>query len=267
MPRSARLKSASDIYHVILRGINRQRIFEDDDDYRKFLSVLYKYRDECGFTVHAWCLMPNHVHLLMQEGREPLGIVFRRIGASYVYWYNLKYKRVGHLFQDRFRSEAVEDDAYFLTVVRYIHLNPVKAGLCDDPADYRYSSCNGYLDKGRLADPTMVSELLGREAYERFMAEPNEDQCIDVREQETIRLTDEEARRFLKREYCCDNVSQFQMLRNEERTEAVRKLIARGASIRQTSRLTGESIGKIRGMVQHREPSPVLKGAEAHGLE
>lgn len=84
--------------------------------------------------------MGNHVHILIKEGKEDLGNVMRRIGASYVYWYNVKYDRVGHLFQDRFKSEAVEDNRYLLSVLRYIHQNPLKAGIVSDIREYKWSS-------------------------------------------------------------------------------------------------------------------------------
>ena len=79
--------------------------------------------------------MGNHIHLLIQEGREPIEQVMKRIAARFVYWYNIKYRRAGHLFQDRYKSEPVENDAYFLTVIRYIHQNPIKAKLVDNIAD------------------------------------------------------------------------------------------------------------------------------------
>ena len=98
MPRKAREKSSTGIYHVVLRGINRQIIFEDDEDYEKLLDTLKEHKETSGYEIHGYCLMSNHMHLLIKEGEEDLGIVFRRIGASYVYWYN----RRGHLFQDRY---------------------------------------------------------------------------------------------------------------------------------------------------------------------
>ena len=122
--------SESGIYHVILRGVNRQAIFEDDEDSEQFLDILEGCKAVSGFEVLAYCLMGNHVHLLMRVGKEPLSTIFRRIASKYVYWFNVKYDRVGHLFQERFKSEPVEDDAYLATVMRYIHNNPVKAGIC-----------------------------------------------------------------------------------------------------------------------------------------
>lgn len=140
MPRTAREKSSTGIYHVILRGNNRQKIFHTDEDYVAFLKRLREYRNQCGFRLYAYCLMDNHIHLLLQELDEPLELIMRRLCGSFVYWYNHRYDRVGHLFQDRFRSETVEDDQYLATVLRYIHRNPVKAGLCKDPSGFTWSS-------------------------------------------------------------------------------------------------------------------------------
>lgn len=140
MPRTARKKSESGIYHIILRGINKQTIFEEEEDSITFLETLGTYKEKSGYKVFAYCLMGNHIHLLLKEENEELGIVMRRIGASYVYWYNEKYGRCGHLFQDRYKSEPVENEKYLLTVLRYIHQNPLKAGVVKDVASYRWSS-------------------------------------------------------------------------------------------------------------------------------
>ncbi|WP_404330329.1 transposase [Mesobacillus maritimus] len=108
MPREARQKSTSGVYHVMLRGANRQEIFHDDEDRMKFLNCLKKYKGIAKFNLYAWCLMDNHVHLLLKEGEEELATTMKRIGVSYVSFYNWKYCTTGHLFQDRFKSECVE---------------------------------------------------------------------------------------------------------------------------------------------------------------
>lgn len=113
MARRARRKSRTGIYHVISRGIDRQIIFEDNEDYRRLLDTLKECQEKSGCEIYAYCLMGNHIHLLLKENKEDLGIMFRRLGASYVYWYNKKYKRRGYLFQGRYKSEAVESDSYF----------------------------------------------------------------------------------------------------------------------------------------------------------
>lgn len=110
MPRQARKKSDSGIYHIMMRGINRQIIFQDEEDYSKFLQTLERYKEKSGYKIYAYCLMGNHIHLLLKVDIEPLGQLMRRLCGSYVYWYNRKYQRIGYLFQDRFKSEVVEND-------------------------------------------------------------------------------------------------------------------------------------------------------------
>lgn len=110
----------------MLRGINGQIIFEEDYDKKKFIETIKTYKAISGYKIFAYCLMSNHIHLLIKVEIEDLDLIIKRIAGSYVYWYNWKYKRTGHLFQDRYKSEPVEDDEYFLTVVRYIHQNPMK---------------------------------------------------------------------------------------------------------------------------------------------
>jgi len=97
MPRQARKLSSTGIYHVMLRGINQQQIFEDEEDYDKFLQILKECKEVSEFRLLAYCLMGNHVHLLIKQEQERLDTVFRRIAGRYVYWYNVKYRRVGHL--------------------------------------------------------------------------------------------------------------------------------------------------------------------------
>lgn len=99
MPRRARMKSESGIYHIMLRGINRQQIFEDEEDFQKYLDVLKDCKAVSEFKLFAYCLMGNHIHLLIKPENEPLDLIFKRIGSRFVYWYNWKYHRSGHLFK------------------------------------------------------------------------------------------------------------------------------------------------------------------------
>ena len=106
--------------HIIVRGIGKQILFEDDSDRRTYLSFLKKYRGETEITIFAYCLMENHVHLLIQDRNGAAPLFMKKMGVSYAQYYNRKYDRIGHLFQDRYKSERIEDDAYLLTVFRYI---------------------------------------------------------------------------------------------------------------------------------------------------
>ncbi len=194
--------------------------------------------------------MPNHVHLLIHENEVRLETIFRRIGASYVYWYNGKYERTGHLFQDRFKSEPVEDDAYFLTVIRYIHRNPVKAGLCERPENYAYSSLKNYFEKDGLHDSAMVLEMMNEDEFMEWNAQAAEEKCMDMAEQVQKHLTDSRAWELILRSSGCENAAEFQMLERDKRDAALRRVLKDGGSIRQASRLTGISIGVIRRLMR-----------------
>ena len=246
MPRQARKKSESGIYHIMLRGINQQQIFEDSEDYEKFLQVLKEYKAISEYKVFAYCLMGNHIHLLLQERREPIEQIMKRIATRFVYWYNIKYRRVGHLFQDRFKSEPVEDDSYFLTVIRYIHQNPVKAGICRKPKDYKHSSYNEFIEKCNLVDCELVFEMISKEQFVVFNNEKNSDSCLDIEDKPLIKFTDEEAQRIIEKISECSNVSEFQALDIKLRDKYLKKFREKGLSIRQISRLTGISFNIVR---------------------
>ncbi len=239
MPRMARQKSESGIYHVMLRGINQQQIFEDDEDRQRFLQTLQNYKAPCGYIVYAYCLMGNHVHLLLKEGKEELSLVFKRIAGSYAYWYNWKYHRCGHLFQDRFKSEPVEDDGYFLMVLRYIHQNPVKAGICRSAEDYAYSSMREYLSASNLADTSFVFSMISAEEFLEYHRDENTDHCLEI--EENFRLSDDEAKRIIQKLTKCETASDFQKLDTVKRDSFIQMLHDRGLSVRQISRLTGIS--------------------------
>jgi len=252
MPRGARRKSSSGIYHVVLRGINKQRIFEDNQDYRKFLEIIKTNKDKSGYIVYAYCLMNNHIHLLIKEGAESLGNTFRRIGASFVYWYNWKYSRCGHLFQDRYKSEPVETDSHFLTVLRYIHQNPTKAGVVKEIEQYPWSSYREYMTKPEICDTKFALKLFSEdyqealELWEKFNHAKNNDQCLEY--DDGKRLNDTEATELIQSVVGVKIPSEIQSYEKKNRTLVIRKLKDTGLSIRQISRLTGISFGVIRGI-------------------
>jgi len=251
MPRGARVKSKNGIYHVMLRGANKQEIFHDDQDCIKFLEVIEKYKMTSGMKVYAWCLMNNHVHLLLKEGNEELSITMKRIGVSFVWYYNFKYKTTGHLFQDRFRSENVETNKYLLKVIRYIHQNPVKAGIVNRAAEWRWSSCLGYYSKypypGNLLDFDFILRLISaditmaKEIFKEYNERQNNDDCLDDRN-ERRRLTDEEARLEIKELLGAIEIAQVKSLPKLNRNEVLRKVkVIEGLSQRQAARILGVS--------------------------
>lgn len=246
MSRKARVKSESGIYHIMLRGINQQQVFEDTEDYEKFLDILRDCKEICRFEIYAYCLMGNHLHLLIKEGTESLEQMFKRICGRFVYWYNVKYRRIGHLFQDRFKSEPVDSDAYFYAVLRYIHQNPIKAGLCKRVGDYTYSSYLEYVNVNDLVDREYV---LGQMTIDEFVGLNNQTvdmDCMDISEKPVNRVTDEQAKTMIRKISKCENASDFQALDVKVRDKYLKKLREKGISIRQLSRLTGVSFNLIR---------------------
>ena len=244
MPRQARQKSESGIYHVMLRGINQQIIFEDEEDSTKFIETLKTYKAISEYKIFAYCLMSNHVHLLLQVGKEELDIIFKRIAGSYVYWYNWKYYRRGHLFQDRFRSEPINDNAYFLTVLRYIHRNPIKAG--NEINNYKFSSYNAYVNGGsEPVDIDFALSLMSKDEFIKFNNKENSDVCLEIDEQE-FRLSDADAKEVIQKVSKCKNANEIQQLERKQRDKYLKEIREKGLSIRQISRLTGVSFSVIR---------------------
>lgn len=246
MPRQARKKSESELYHIMLRGINKQQIFLDDEDYEKFLWVLHEVKQVSEYKLFAYCLMGNHIHLLIKCEKEPLESIFRRIGGKFVYWYNAKYQRVGHLFQDRFKSEPVDSDSYLFSVIRYIHQNPVKASLCDNINDYRYSSFREYCGNTWIVDKDLILEMMPVEEFIVFNNTVNEDKCLEFDDNIVVRLTDEQAKVVIDMYSDCKSPDKFQKLSEKEQSEYFMKFKEEGMSLRQISRLTGVNLSVVR---------------------
>lgn len=255
MAREARQRSQTGIYHVMSRGINQTDIFLDDDDRVRYLHLLRYLQNEYGLTIHAYCLMSNHVHLLIAEGKEPIGESMRRIGVSYATWFNYKYGRVGYLFQGRYRSEVVENDSYFLTVLRYILQNPVKANLCKEISGYQWSSHYEYAGgRGRvpgLVTTELATGIMGSSKmllqFLRQIPSAQEETVGVLDMVETERMADQELRGHLQN--LLPNWYPTRSLAELERTERRRVLSALkelpGASIRQIARVTGFSKGIV----------------------
>ena len=145
LPRQAREKGEFSTYHIIQRGNDRKEIFLSDYDKSRFIETLIKMKNKYNFIIYAYCLMDNHVHLLINDNGNDISKIMKSINVSYVLYFNRKYKRCGHLFQNRFRSELITDDIHLLEVSKYIHNNPVKASIVQRPEAYRWSSYGSYM--------------------------------------------------------------------------------------------------------------------------
>ncbi len=250
MPRVARRKSESNIYHVMVRGINQQNIFVDEEDNLKYLDLLARYQKEFYYSIYAYCLMGNHVHILIKEGAEDLSNTMRRMGISYAQWYNWQYNRKGHLFQGRYKSEPVEDESYFLTVIRYIHQNPLNAGLVNCMEEYKWSSYGEYITQAIIIDVDYVLAFFSgdRETalreFVKFNKITNDDKCLDIIPKVKTR-SDKEMRQVILGKYGIE----LAMLQNEDAKVQAKVLKyakdLEGSSLRQLSRLTGLTVNKI----------------------
>jgi putative transposase len=172
MARRPRLFAAGVLYHVIVRGNQRQKTFTSDSDYQAYIERLARYRKKYDYVLHAYCLMPNHVHLLVESSEHPLAKFMQGLQQSYSQYFNLRHRKTGHVFEGRYKAIICQKDEYLLELIRYIHLNPVRAGLVRSSERYRYSGDHAYV-QGKATEtinPTRVLSMLGgKQAYRRFI--------------------------------------------------------------------------------------------------
>ena len=178
MPRGPRIAFENAFYHVFNRGLDKQKIFLEDEDYKKFLQRLaeLKTKNQFDHAIYAYVLLPNHFHLLVQTKKTPLAKIMSSLLTSYSMYFNKKYQRVGILFQNRFKSKLCDKESYFLGASRYIHLNPLEANLANKLEDYLWSSNQelfGHADYS-LLDKTEIVRLIGedirdKENYRKFL--------------------------------------------------------------------------------------------------
>lgn len=147
MARRPRIEFEGAFYHVITRGDQRQKIFKDKGDFLKYLEILFNYKIRYKYFLYAYVLMNNHIHLLVETQETPLSKILQGINQSYTTYFNRKYKTVGHLFQGRYKAILCDRDEYLLSLVKYIHLNPVRAKIVKFPDKYHWSSQHSYIKK------------------------------------------------------------------------------------------------------------------------
>ncbi|WP_456273101.1 transposase [Bacillus sp. AK031] len=144
MPRQPRNWSPGSTYHIMMRGNRKSVIFHESKDYRNYLNLLQRSSKQNPFLLHSYCLMNNHIHLLLETIQASPTVIFQQINTCYAMYYNKKYNAVGHLFQDRFKAKHVDTTSYLLGVSKYIHLNPIEANLVRQPELYPWSSYSSY---------------------------------------------------------------------------------------------------------------------------
>ena len=177
MVRKPHIHFPGAFYHVIACGNRREKIFRNEKDYKLYLNLLSEYKDRYVFSLYAYTLMPNHVHLLIEVGEVPLSRIMQNLQFRYTRNFNIKYKNYGHLFQGRYKVILCEKDSYLLELSAYIHLNAVRAGLVKDPINYRWCSYRSYLreEKDNLVERDFIlaqfseRKKVAIKEYERFV--------------------------------------------------------------------------------------------------
>lgn len=259
MARKPRATASTGIYHVILRGINKQDIFLEKDDFRTMLRSMQEAQkrntdDDSpnaqpaqNCTYYAYCILHNHVHILLKEGELSVSEVMKRIQNRFVRIYNDRYERVGHLFQDRFLSEPVDNVEYFFQLIRYIHRNPVKAMEAQRPEDYPYSSWREYLGWITGSDPMIhlcntdsVVRRFGKRDIVEWVNMDVDDKCMDM-DSVAYHVSDSTAWEILQDESQTANVEEFKQLSSDKQLYYISLALAQGISLRQASRLSSLS--------------------------
>lgn len=146
MPRTRRRESATGVYHVVVRGLDKKDVFNEKREKSRILNLIHENFSEYNVEIFAYCIMSNHFHLLLKAELKELASFMAKILAGYAQYYNYKHHRTGYVFQSRYRSQCIETEAYFWNCLRYIHMNPVKANMCNDIMKYQYSSSREYYD-------------------------------------------------------------------------------------------------------------------------
>lgn len=238
MPHTARVISKSGYYHVIPNGIADQLIFACDEDRVHYIELLRRAKKEFGFALHAYCLMSNHTHLLVEASFEQLSHAMKFVHERYAMRYASEIGRTGGVFRKPYWSEPIESNEHLLCAVRYVHANPAAAGLCAASA-YDWSSAKDYLGRGGITDTAMVLDMCGgKEGFIKWSRQENLTAIPFPGSRLKRHLTDEKAFAIAKMILTVDPTN-LRKLDTDTRLPALKTLKERGLSVRQISRITG----------------------------
>ena len=231
------------------RSLNRQILFEEEIDYIKYLDILSKAKEKFGFKIYAYCLMTNHIHMLIEDKKNNLSNFMKQINHEYAMYYNKKYDRLGYVFADRFKSENIENEKYFNTCLRYIHQNPVKALITDKTYEYKFSSIHAYRRmKGNylnLVDTSVIFKRYDKGTFLKWNEEANNDMCMDYMNNH---MTDKEIESLLFKYLNITKLSEYDRLSQNKKNVGIKQLLKMYIPIRQISRISGFSFNKIQNL-------------------
>lgn len=247
MPRGKRIRSATGVYHIMVRGINKEDIFIDERDRTQYLKLLYDVFKETQTDIMAYCLMSNHVHLLLKENEEDeLSLFMKKLSIRYALWFNDRYDRIGHLFQGRFKSEVVENEAYYRTVMRYILQNPVKAKIASAAHCYKWSSYAETIKAYNSEDSIVQMDITERcwpdsDGFKQWVELLSQDLCLEhytSKKEENTAMMNWILKRYedLNGHHC--------ILSRDNAIKRIKK--ETGASVKIISDSTGQSLWTVR---------------------
>jgi len=228
MPRRKRNLVNSGIYHIMVRGVNKEIIFKDDKDRELFIRLLYYYKNKLNCRIHAYCLMNNHVHILFEDKEFLISDFMRNITSVYAGEFNKKHQRVGHLFQDRFKSIYVYNDDYMLRLIRYIHRNPEKAEICKTE-DYKWSSYKEYIYKAKIIEREKVllkfdsNNKIAIKKFKEFVADENQEELDRIYAAD--KLKDEDAKILISDITKIKDITLIKKYSSEIRKEIINRIL------------------------------------------
>ncbi len=236
-------RSARGIYHVMNRGVNKQPIFFDNYDRCKFLKLLKKIKNKIDFEILSYCLMDNHYHILIKDDKHRIDKILHYIGTLYTRYINVKYGRVGHLFQGKFISKAVNTNESVKRVVRYIHLNPLKAGYVNKIVEYSWSSYYEYYVKENLCNIKLVCDFFrvqdkfSTKMFEEYHEQENlicDDEFYNFEDLDTLQKLTKYAQEFLGN----IEISEIVNMKKSIRDLCINKLRKSGLSLKEIQSIT-----------------------------
>lgn len=245
MPRKCRNYAMSKIYHIIIKGIDEQNIFYDDRDRRIFLEYLSITKKDYNYNIFSYCLMDNHIHMVIKSEKEFLSNAMKSLMIRYVQYFNKKYKRTGNLFQNRFKSKNVENQRYFLEVCRYVHRNPENVGIARTQ-DYEWSSYKEYIGKEKLIDKNILMHYFDNDInnFVEYTKQLRPDENLnDFAEYEIIeKLKDNDVEKIIGKIFDIEEISEipyfFKDLAEDKLQKAIRKLkLIKGSNKTQIARI------------------------------
>ena len=246
MTHKPRQQSKSGFYHVVTKGDGAQIIFESDRDRARYLQKLANACDDFGTKVHAYCLMSNHVHLLVQDPAQNLGCFMKQLNERYAMYFRTITNRVGHIFQRPYWSEPIKTDKHFLCVVRYIHANPQVAGICA-ASQYKWSSYQAHLTESPLVEIAFTRDLLGGvEQFERFSSSIDTAALPFPGSKLRGHLSSDELLRIAWAAIGKDTLNSLKVMQPKERTIPMKALRKAGLTEREIVRLSGVGRSSVR---------------------